>query len=481
MRTLAILLASVTLAGCAVGPNYESPQMALTPTFMGAASIAPPAVDQDWWQGFGDPILAGLVAKALAANLDLAAASARIDQSRAVARRAGADLLPTLGGVGDVTTLSQSQDTPIGQISNAFGAPRGYTQYSVGAQASWELDVFGGNRRRRESARDRLASQIADAGAVRIAVAAETADAYLALRALQARLDVAERQERTELQLVDIVQQRVDKGLAADRELNRSTGELDGVRASLAPLRAGIATELNRLDVLVGDQPGANRALLVEHRAIPEAPDPSGSAVPTDLLRRRPDVVAAERRLAAANAGIGVAVSEYYPHISLSGLFGVASLGTSSLFTGGAVQASGGAGLRWRLFDFGRVDAEVAQAKGARAEALAEWRKSALTAAEDVETAISRLVEARAESVALDRQVNVLTKARAQADLAYRGGVVALIDVLDADRELLAASDRQASIRAEEARAAVVAYRALGGGWQSDVQVASKSSGRAQP
>ena len=194
-----------------------------------------------------------------------------------------------------------------------------------------------------------------------------------------------------------------------------------------------------------------------------------GSAAPTDLLRKRPDVVAAERRLAAANARIGVAVSEYYPHLSLSGLLGVASLGTSTLFTGGAVQASGGAGLRWRLFDFGRVDAEVSQAKGARAEALAAWRKSVLTAAEDVETALSRLVEARAESAVLDRQVEALARARTQADLAYRGGIVAIIEVLDADRQLLAATDRQATVRAEQGRAAVAAYRALGGGWDGNV------------
>ena len=477
MRLPAVLLATVALAGCAVGPNYQPPKLAMTPAFMGSSTIAPDPVDASWWQGFNDPVLSGFVTKALAQNLDLEAAAARIEQSRAVARSAGADLLPRIGATADVTTLSQSLDTPIGRISQAFGTPRQYTQYSVGTQASWELDVFGGNRRRREAARDELSSNLADAAAVRIAVAAETADAYLTLRSLQARLDVAERQERTQLQLVDIVHQRVGQGIAADRELSVSSGELEGVRASLSPLRAGIAAQLNRLDVLVGEQPGANRELLAKPEAIPGAPLPSGSAAPTDLLRRRPDVVAAERRLAAANARVGVAVSEYYPHISLSGILGVASLGTSNLLTGGAVQASGGAGLRWRLFDFGRVDAEVSQAKGARAEALAMWRKSVLTAAEDVETALSRFAEARTESAVLDRQVQQLTKARAQADLAYRGGVVAIIDVLDADRQLLAASDRQAMVKADEARASVAAYRALGGGWSSDrpdAQIASR-------
>ncbi len=179
---------------------------------------------------------------------------------------------------------------------------------------------------------------------MRVAVAAETADAYLTLRSLQARLDVAERQTRNQALLVDLVRQRFDQGIAAEREYNRASAALDGVRASAAPLRAGIAAQLNRIDVLVGEQPGANRAALAAVAAIPSAPVPAGSAAPADLLRRRPDVVAAERRLAASTARIGVAVAEYYPHVSLSGLLGVASLGTSSLFTGGAVQASAGAG-----------------------------------------------------------------------------------------------------------------------------------------
>lgn len=469
MRKLILLLTTAALAastaGCAVGPDYQRPQVALTPTFIAAPAIAVPAADADWWHGFNDPLLETFVTRALAGNLDLVQARARIDQSRAAAQAAGAALLPTLDAAGGVTTASQSLETPIGKISQAFGQPRGNTQYAIGAQASWEIDLFGGLRRGREAARADLAASEAQAEGVRIAIAAETADAYLTLRALQARLAVAQRQEATQLRLLDLVSQRVGQGLAPERDRNRSTGALEGVRAALAPLRANIEAQLNRLDVLVGDQPGANRALLVSVVPIPAAPMPSGSADPTDLLRRRPDVVAAERRLVAANARIGVAVADYYPHLSLSGLFGVASLGTSSLFTGGAMQASAGAGLRWRLFDFGRVDAELAGAKGAQAEALAAWRGSILMAAEDVETALARLAQFHQERAALERQVAALTRARAQADQAYAGGVVALIDVLDADRELLAASDRLAEVRGSEARSAVAAYRALGGGW----------------
>lgn len=464
MRLLPILFLAA-LAGCTVGPDYRPPAAGLTATYMHANAIGVGAPDSDWWRGFGDPLLATLVAQAVAGNTDVAQAQARIDQSRAAARAAGAALLPVLDATGGVTTISQSRETAIGRVTRELGIGRGYTEYFVGTQALWEVDLFGGRRRGREAARDDLAATQASAGEIAVAVAAETADAYVTLRSLQARLAVAQDQERNEALLVRLVRQRFDQGVAAERELNRTTGELEGVRASMAPLRAGIEAQLNRIDVLVGMQPGTNRALLVVPATVPVAPPPSGSALPSDLLRRRPDVIAAERRLAASTARVGVALADYYPRLSLSGLLGFASLGTSRLLTGDAVQASGGAGLRWRLFDFGRVDAEVAAARSRQAEALAAWRGSVLRAAEDVETALARLEQGHEQRAALVRQVTALTRARDQAREAYAGGVVGLIEVTDADRELLSASDRLAAARAEEARAAIVAYRALGGGW----------------
>ena len=252
----------------------------------------------------------------------------------------------------------------------------------------------------------------------------------------------------------------------ADRELNRVTGESQGIEASLPPLRAAVAGQINRLAVLTGRQAGTDSDSLAQIAPIPLAPDPSGSAYPGELMRRRPDLVAAERRLAAANARIGVVTADYYPHVSLSGLLSVASIGTGGLFTGSAFQASGSGGLRWRLFDFGRVNAEVAQARGREAEALAQYRSSVLRATEDVETALARLGEGRTEIDLRERQTASLTRSRDQARQGYEGGVLALVDVLDADRALLDASDRLAAARAETARASVAAIRALGGGWE---------------
>jgi NodT family efflux transporter outer membrane factor (OMF) lipoprotein len=468
MRIIALVFATFCLAGCAVGPDFQQPDVALASKYMSAKAVDTRTADADWWKGFHDPVLVALVDKAISGNTDLTQARARIDQSRAAALGADAKLLPVVDGTGDATAVRQSLDTPIGAVSRILGLPRDYNEYAVGTQAAWEIDVFGGLRRGREAARDEYLASEADAGAIAVSVAAETADAYLTLRSFQSRLAIAENQEQTERGLVDVVQQRFNEGLAPERELDRAQAELESIRASTAPLRAAIAAQLNRLDILVGEQPGANRRLLLAPRPIPAAPRPAGSAAPGDLLRRRPDIVAAEGRLAAGNARIGVAVADYYPHVSLAALVGSASTMTSNLFTAGAFQATGGASIRWRLFDFGRVDAEVAQAKGREAEALAAWRGTALRAAEDVETALVRLVEARAERASLVRQIAQLKKARDETRRAYAGGVAALIDVFDADRQELAASDRLATVRGDESRAAVAAYRALGGGWQPE-------------
>ena len=458
------LLAATALAGCTVGPNYVRPEVKLTPAYHATVAIA--AADTRWWTRFADPVLDRLMEVALAQNMDVAAAVARVEQARAAAQASDAALRPRADLAASAERVRQSLRTPVGAVGNQLGLSRNYSLYQFGPQASWEVDLFGGLRREREASRADYASATADADAVRLSIAAETADAYLQLRGLQARYAVASRQLDTERRLTALVRQQAEQGIVADRELNRVTGESQGIEAGLAPLRAAIAGQINRLDVLAGRQAGLDPDMLNVMRPIPNAPDPSGSAMPAELMRRRPDIAAAERRLAAASARIGVAVADYYPHLSLSGLLGFASIGTGGLFTSSGLQANGGAGLGWHLFDFGRIDAEVAQARGRHAEALAQFRGAVLKATQDVETALTQLTEGRNEVALREQQVASLTRARDQARQGYEGGVLALIDVLDADRALLDAADHLASVRAETARASVAAVRALGGGWE---------------
>ena len=467
-RLILTLVAASALAGCAVGPNYTAPTLALTPAFHTPQPVVAPdartAELDHWWAGFGDPALTRVVERAAAQNLDLAQAQARLIQSRAVAKAAGAALLPTADATGSAAKVNQSLDGPIGSIGRHLpGFERNVDDYTVGLGAVWEVDLFGGLRRQREAARAGAAASIADAEAVRVAVEADAADAYLQIRAYQARLAVANHQVQVQRDLVALLAKRVDQGVSPERELRQSEAALEGVLAALPPLNTGLEAQLNRLDVLMGAQPGTYRAELTTPTDLPDAPALSNPATPDSLLRHRPDVIAAEARLRAANARIGAAIADYYPKVSLSALVGVDSLRSSALFDGDAHESQAVFGLRWRLFDFGRIDAEVAAAKGKNAEALAAYRASVLRAAEEVENAYTGLADAHARAAALERQITALTTARRQAEDAYEGGAISLIEVRDADRELLSASDQLVQARAGAARAAVASFRALGG------------------
>jgi len=479
LAAASVLALDLLASACAVGPNYQRPDLKLTAAYVTlapAVSAQTPAPIETWWQGFDDPMLVTVVERATAQNLDIEQARARILQSRAIAHAAGAALLPQVDASSTAASVNQSLLSPIGEIgSHLPGFPRYLNDYTVGASASWEIDLFGGLRRERDAARANAEAAKAGAQAVRISVAADAADAYLQIRAYQARLDVARRQEKDQADLVSLVSQRADQGVAPDRELNTAKAALDGVRASIPPLEAGLDAELNRLDVLMGAQPGTYRAELETPAALPATPALSIAEGPADLLRRRPDVLAAEQKLIAANAGIGAAISDYYPKISVSGLLGFDSVNSNQLFAPLAQENQLAAGLRWRLFDFGRVDAEVAQAKGRKAEALAAYRASVLKATEDVENALSGLRWDQEQAAVLQRQVAELTRARDQAQQAYEGGAISLVEVRDADRDLLTASDALVRARADADRSAVAAYRALGGGWSTaDVTVAAR-------
>jgi outer membrane protein TolC len=212
------------------------------------------------------------------------------------------------------------------------------------------------------------------------------------------------------------------EGVSPERELHEAQAQLHAVRAAIPALTAGLDAQLNRLDVFMGAQPGTYSSELIVEGSVPLAPTLATESLLADLLRRRPDIIAAEQRLIAANARIAAAVSDYYPKVSLSALFGVDSLDTSRVFSGDAVHHQIAAGFRWRLFDFGRLDAEVASASLPLAEALAAYRSSVLIAAEEVENVFSDLAQDQARSAALSRQIAELTIARRQAQIAYEGG-----------------------------------------------------------
>jgi NodT family efflux transporter outer membrane factor (OMF) lipoprotein len=474
MRSQLFLLASGLLAGCAAGPDYHRPDVAAPAAFLGAPAVAgrdaagPAQGDARWWAGFGDPLLTDLVEKALAQNLDIAQAVARVTQARAGLHAADAALLPSGTVSGSAAALRMSGDTLQGRQLEAFGTSRNTENYELDLGASWEIDLFGGLRRDREAAQDEYQASRAGVAAARLAVAAQVADTYIAIRGLQARLAVANEQAGTQQRLVDTIALQYRKGVAAELQLRQAEGVLAQVKGTIPGLQVALDGALNALDVLEGAQPGTFRAQLAAAADIPAAPAIADIGSPADLLRRRPDLIVAERKLAASNARIGSAISEYYPKLSLSGLLGSAATGPASLFTGGATQAQGVFGLRWRLFDFGRVDAEIKDARGRNAEALAAYRLAVLRASEDVEDAFSALINREAEQRTLAGGETALARAQQSSMAAYKGGVVSLIEVLDADTRLLQTRDALAQARTESARAAVASFRSLGGGWSAD-------------
>lgn len=463
-------LLALALSGCAVGPDYQAPQPSLQPFHNGAsANPANAATDQAlsaWWNEFNDPMLASIVSRALSQNLDLAASLARVEQARAAAQAAGAELYPTVDFDGSATRQRQSLQSPLGSLArNLPGYDRNQKELVAGTTASWELDLAGGLRRGAAAARAQAqAAEAAHAG-TRVTVVAEAADAYIQIRGYQARLAVAADQIDTDERLLALVNLRQRLGDVDERDVAQANALLQQARASVPPLRIALASQLNRLDVLMGDQPGTGVMQLGVAAGIPRLASVKDSIAPADVLRRRPDIIAAESQLAASNERIGQAVADYYPKVSLSGALGFDSISGQHMFTGSAFQPSIGGLVRWRLFDFGKIDAEVAQAKGANAQALAEYRQAVLKACEDVENALVTLSQTELRNHELSGEVDALTRARDLSELAYKAGDIPLTDVLDTNRQLLDARDGLNSTQADTARAAVSLFRAMGGGW----------------
>ena len=467
MRTAvpaAAAAALLLLAACkTVGPDYAPPAAPVAAAFRGAPAPAPgrpPRKAQAWWTGFNDPLLTAAVEQALAGGTTVEGAAARVSQARAAVRAAGAGLYPTGQLQVDVTHARQSL---VGQNAFAASLQQDVDIFAAGLGAAWEADLFGGLRRDREASRADAQAAEAALAAARLMVAADTADAYLQLRGLQARIALVERRIGDDRRVVELVGLLFDAGRAPRLQLDQARATLAQAEASTPLLRAAAEAQLNRLAVLTGRTPESERGELARERPVPAPPPVPADLAPADLLRLRPDVAAAERRLAAANARIGVAISDYYPRLSFQGLVGLQSVGFGDFLSGDAGAGSAAAGLRWRLFDFGRVDAEVANARGVYAERLADWRAAVLGAAEEVENALAFSAERARQLDRLQAASLSLERALDAAQAGYDRGAVSLLDVIDTERQLLITQDAAADANAQRARAAVAIRRALGG------------------
>lgn len=463
------LAAALVLSACAVGPDYERPVSPLPDRYArGDAQRLPGTAAQDgadaaFWQGFGDPVLGQLVGQAYAANHDLRIAIARYDSANALLSNAKLDRYPTVTASGQIGHQLMSRD-------EAFGAPRDQRSSptsSLAANASWELDLFGRVRRGVEAQRAETAASAADVRAVRVAIAGDVAQSYMQLRGAQRRLQLARDNARTQQETLSLVQARVDAGRGSDLDAVRARAQYESTASRIAAYEAVIGVNQHRLAVLTGQSPEALIARLDEPMALPALAPAIDPGTPGDLLRRRPDVAAAEARLHAATARIGVATAGLFPRFSLMGLIG-SSTGSYDFFRDGSDRNLIALGIDWSFLDVGRVRARIAASDADAAGLLAQYQQTVLRAAEDTENALLTLSRTQVEAGHLRRAADDSTRASDLARSRFQAGAIGFFEVLDIERSRLQAQDAAAEADTRQATAAVSLYRALAGGWLPD-------------
>jgi len=469
----AVTLAALILAGCTVGPDYHPPA-AQVPTSFAETKNSAGLNDQDlatWWRSFGDPELDALVNRAVAQNLDVEAAAARIREARAREIVAGAASKPQVDAQGSATRQRISEHAiPVppgaGGSGGSFGLPGSeFTTFRVGFDASWEIDLFGRTRRSVEAARARSGEALWNRRGVQVSVAAETADAYLTLRTLQQRIATAEAELARQQRYEQLVAARAKGGLVTGQDLEQQRSERSSAAAALPGLRAQAEAQIHALGVLTGETPERLIAELSPSKALPPVPPEIPAGLPSDLLRRRPDIRAAERELAASSADIGVAVADLYPRFSLTAAPALVSTALGSLLDWGSRSFSIGAALDWPLLNGGRTHGNIAVANAKQEQALIAYRKSVLRALQDVEDALSRSDGDRRQIADLEDAMRTTARAEDIARTRYRGGLVTYSDVLQAQARRLKLEDQLTESRGNLARDTVALFKALGGGW----------------
>lgn len=466
----AALSVGLLLSSAAVASPRSTPTLDLPATYRNAdlaPSAAHTAVTDRWWQSFGDAQLDRMVETALAGNLDIAAAAARLEAASAGARAARGARLPAIGLDGSAGIQQLSVEDQQGQLTSGIpGFERTVERYGLNGAASWEVDLFGRLSAGQRAAVERREAAASEVAGARLTIAAEVCTTYIAARSLQARLAVAEERVRALEDLDRLVALQVTRGVAAAADSDQSKAELAIARAAVPALRAALEIAYNRLDVLMGRAPG-RAASDMGTGPVPAAPVPEVADGPASLLTRRPDVVAAERLVAASDADVAAAIAAKYPSLTLSGFAGFLANGLANLFTGGALQLGAEAGISAPLFQGGRLRAQEDAARGRLDEAIAIYRETAIRAVADVEDALSAVSRRCAQAAQLDAAQQALTVANKRALAAYGAGSISLIDEITVRRRRQDAEDQAIIAHAEASSAAVALFRGLGGGWKA--------------
>jgi NodT family efflux transporter outer membrane factor (OMF) lipoprotein len=474
-------MTGVLAASCAVGPDYKTPQLAVPGGFaatkesaaaQAAGAAAIPSVDTAaWWRSLSDPKLNALVDRAITGNTDVKVALIRVQQTRTQSAVALGEALPDINASGAYGRGTGSDATRglIAAPLHAADNSKGFEQIRqvVGFDAGWELDLFGKYRRELEASGYDTQAAMAARSAVIISVISDVVQNYFDIRALQMQMEVTRQNIATARKTLDVVQARYDHGLTNELDVTLAKRELATVTAEVPPLAAEIEASKYNIAVLLGLYPEDLGTELDDPAAMPELPDAIAPGLPVDLLRRRPDIQAAERQLAAATARIGVATANLFPHIALTAAVGFQDgrgMGMSPM-TSNPIWSAGPTAY-WSLLDFGTLDALVNVADLQAQALLVTYKQSVMTAVQEADSAIARYGAQRERLRSLVGAVAASQQAVQLASERYDRGLTDFLNVTDAERTEYDLEDQYVIAQHEAARALVALYKSLGGGWE---------------
>jgi NodT family efflux transporter outer membrane factor (OMF) lipoprotein len=480
MYKVALVSLSFVLVSCATAPGYRPPEVQLPAAFRESLDSVPPAAEgggiggaavggaavsdttlaiSEAWRELGDTTLTRLINEAAGANLDIRAAEARVRGARAARTEVALDLAPTVTFAGGYTRQRLSSAAfPIGS-----GAFPDQDIWDGGFDASWEIDLFGRVRRNVQAQGAFVGVTREDLRDIQVSLTAELARAYFDLRGAQEQLSVAQRNAQNQRRTLEVTRQRLDAGRGTAFDTERAQAQLSFTLASIPALESRVAQAQYQIGVLVGRTPAAVAGELAAAASLPDLPSVGTLASPDSVILRRPDVAAAERRLAVERALVGAAKAEYLPRVSLGGTAGYSAGAFSSLGDGGTFRYAVGPVISWPALNLGRVKARVDVSRAREVEAQAQYNQTVLRALQEVETSLVRYRTSRARVERIQDAAAASERAAELARARFSGGVADFLQVLDAERTQLEAQDQLAQGRTEAATAYAALYKALGG------------------
>jgi NodT family efflux transporter outer membrane factor (OMF) lipoprotein len=459
------VLAILILTGCAVvGPNYVPPETRAPSSWhteLGSGLISKetdPQTLANWWTTLNDPELSSLIERAVAGNLDLKKAWARVREARARRGISEANLFPTLDATGSASRSRSSEETGSGKTREL---------YAAGFDAGWELDIFGGARRSIEVAEANLEASREGLRDVLVSLVAEAALNYVEARTYQARLAVAEANLKAQQETYELTGWRYEAGLSDELSVEQARYNLESTRSQIPTLRNGLEGAKNRLAVLLGEPPGAVHPEIEKPMPIPVMPLEVAVGVPADTLRHRPDVRQAERELAAQTARIGVATADLYPKFTLKGSIGLEALSLGNLISAGSRTYSIGPRITWPIFDAGAIRKNIEVQSALQEQALIQYEAAVLSALEEVENALAAYANEQVRRQSLLDATHAAERAADLARVKYAAGLIDFQVVLDAERSLLSLQGQLAQSDGTVTSNLIALYKVLGGGWTS--------------